>query len=424
MRGLPLIVLIACSNEPAPIPPWQKSLPPSSVMGDVARGIIHLHSPYSHDACDGDGYVDGAVDEACLADLRHALCTTRMDFAALTDHDAYMDTQPFDDLFLLRDDDVRVGAASRITCDDGHQVLWTVGGENPLMPIMLDRHLEGADYDGNDAATADAMRAAGALVWIPHTESRTIDEIVAVAPAGIEVYQLHANLDPDIREEHLGLPAGGAIERVVAFADTNPGHPEPDLALISFLEPNAPALAMWDELLARGLRVAGSGGTDAHQNALPIELADGERGDSYRRMLRWFSNVVRVDDPGDPAAIEAALAAGDMFVAFELLGTPVGFAEEVDGDTLTVTLPTVHDLDPALAAPEISGRVIEVGPGGRAVVAEGIGTLTVTMNPGHAYRVEVDIRPLHLGPYLGNLGTAYAERTLPWIYGSPHYSSP
>src|SRR5687768_16796753 len=151
MRGLALLVLIGCS-QPAKVREWTKELPPSSVMGSVARGIIHLHSPFSHDACDGDGYVDGVLDEACLADL---------------------------------------GAASRITCDDGHQVLWTVGGENELMPIMLDQHIVG-DYNGSDAATADAMRAAGGTVWIPHTEIRTVEAVAAVAPSGIEVYQLHA----------------------------------------------------------------------------------------------------------------------------------------------------------------------------------------------------------------------------------------
>ena len=37
-----------------------------------ARGIIPLHSPYSHDACDGDPRDEftGAVDEDCLGDLR------------------------------------------------------------------------------------------------------------------------------------------------------------------------------------------------------------------------------------------------------------------------------------------------------------------------------------------------------------------
>ena len=38
-----------------------------------------------------------------------------------------------------------------------------------------------------------------------------------------------------------------------------------------------------------------------------------------------------------------------------------------------------------------------------------------------AYRVEITIIPHHLGPYLGDLGTGYADVELPWIYANPIY---
>jgi hypothetical protein len=439
------------------LPAWDPGLPPSAVMWArrglaPARGIIHLHSPYSHDACDGRPRDPdtGAVDEACLANLRAGLCTTRMDYAALTDHDATMADEELVDLFLVRgDDELVAGAAgpiaSRLACPDGHRVLLTVGGENPLMPIMLDRHVEGtieerrAIYNGRSIEAADAMRAAGAILWIPHTESRTAAELIPLAPAGIEVYQLHANIDPRIRRDYLDLPEAGAITAVAEFADTTPEGPEPDLALLSFLSANQPALAVWDELLAAGLRVAGSGGTDAHENALPLRLRDGERGDSYRRMLRWFSNVTWVSDPTDIGAIEEALRAGRMIVAFELMGTPEGFDARAEragaapvelggtvgadaGATLIVDLPRVYGLDGGLPAPAIAARVIRVTAAGAAVVAEGSdATLTAALDAPGAYRIEVTIQPRHLGPYLGHLGPALAEQTLPWIYASPIY---
>ena len=57
----------------------------------------------------------------------------------------------------------------------------------------------------------------------------------------------------------------------------------------------------------------GTAGTDAHQNVLPILLRDGERGDSYRRMLRWFSNMVLVESgEPTPATAQAALEAGRL----------------------------------------------------------------------------------------------------------------
>lgn len=444
--------------DAAALPAWRADLPPSSAMGarrglEPARGIIHLHSPYSHDACDGQPRADetGPIDEDCLADLRAGLCATRMDFAALTDHDATMADEDFADLFLARGDDELVmvdgsPVASRLACDDGGRVLVTVGAENPLMPIMLDRHVAGsieerhAIYDGDDPAAVAAFREAGATVWIPHTEQRTAADLEPLEPDGIEVYQLHANLDPDIREEFLGLDRAGAITAAIEFADLADDGPVPDLALLSFLSENGPSLAIWDQLLAGGRRVAGSGGSDAHQNALPIMLRDGERGDSYRRVMRWFSNVVLVPDRADAGAIEAALRAGRLFVVFELMGTPAGLdvrAELPGGDpvelggtiaagagaTLEVAVPGVLDLDPALPSPTVTARILHIPPGGAPVVlAEGAGpSLGAPLDAPGAYRVEIHIVPRHLGPYLGSLGPAYAEQALPWLYASPIY---
>src|SRR4029079_16414072 len=127
-----------------------------------------------------------------------------------------------------------------------------------------------------------------------------------------------------IRSMYLGLDSGGAIQAAAEFADTNPGHPEPDLALLSFLTPSQPAIERWNQMLGDGRHVPATAGSDAHENALPIMLADGERGDSYRRVLRWFGNIVLVDDPQDPVKVEAALAKGRLFAVFEMLGTPEG----------------------------------------------------------------------------------------------------
>jgi hypothetical protein len=406
-----------------------------------ARGIVHLHSPFSHDACDGMPRDPGTnvANEPCLQSLRAALCTDRIDYAALTDHDDTMADEEFAALFHPRDGDEPVldasGAqiASRIHCDDGHEVLVTVGGENEIMPIMLDRHVTGtiperhAIYNGDTPTEVAAMRDAGATIWIAHTESRTTQHLLDLDPHGIELYNLHANIDPKIRPMYLGLDAYGAITAAVEFADTNEGGPEPDLAMLAFLTPNLPALARWDDVLATGKKLAATAGSDAHENALPVMLADGERGDSYRRVMRWFSNVVLVADPRDPAQIEAALRRGTVFSVFELLGTPDGFSVTVGastlGDTvavgspLTVRVPTVRGLDPSLPAPAIRATVVRVDATGRTDLQ---GTDVVLDRPG-AYRIEVSIVPHHLGPYLRDLGPALAEQELPWIYTSPIY---
>jgi hypothetical protein len=47
------------------------------------------------------------VDEPCLLDLRAALCTLHVDYAALTDHDDTMADEDFATLFSMRGDDER-----------------------------------------------------------------------------------------------------------------------------------------------------------------------------------------------------------------------------------------------------------------------------------------------------------------------------
>ena len=459
MRAIVVFGLCAAcgGGDSAPeLPPWDKELPPASVIGErwtarglvAARGIVHLHSPYSHDACDGNprDETTGAPNEPCLQDLRTALCTTRIDFAALTDHDASMAEEDFGALFNMRGTDEAVrGAngnqiASRIRCDNGHEVLVSVGGENDLMPIMLDQHVPGtvderrAIYNGSDVASADAFRAAGGLVWVAHTESKDLAVLRAIQPHGIEVYNLHANIDPDIRSMYLGLPSGTALTEAAEFADTNPGHPEPDLAMIAFLTANQPAIDKWNALLGDGMRLAATAGSDAHQNAIPITFADGERGDSYRRVLRWFGNIALVADPRDPVQIEQAMAAGRIFTVVEMLGTPAGFDVRVEGGgeigstvppggRLVVDVPTVRGLDPSLPAPVIRTRIVWIEPGGAVTELTSTTSSQVTVNLGApgAYRVEISMIPHHLGPYLRDLGPEMSAVEMPWIYVSPIY---
>ncbi len=455
------LLAIGCGDDGAttdPPPDWSRELPAADLSFGShrgltpVRGIIHLHSPYSHDACDGlpRDEETGAVDESCLADLREALCVTRVGYAVLTEHDDSMaDEDDFNNMFLMREDDemIRNGAgdpiASRIRCDNGHEVLWYTGGENQLMPLMLDGHPVGdasarADvYNAYDATTSQAFKDLGGLVWVAHTEGRSVEEMRPLELDGLEIYNLHANIDPNIREEDLGLDAAGAIRAVAEFADTSETGPEPDLALLSFFEASL-AVDRWDTLLGEGFRISGSAGTDAHQNSLPIMMKDGERGDSYRRMIRWFSNVVLADDPSDPVDVEEALRAGRMYVAFELFGTPSGFdvvatggvngeaelgdtLSATDGATLQVTLPTVYGLDPMLPVPEIRARILRVDATGTTELAAGDATtISAAIDAPGAYRVEVYIVPHHHAPYLGRL-TEHAAKEKIWVYSNPIY---
>jgi hypothetical protein len=444
--------LVACTGGADPAPstgsevhevPWSRGLPergPAPRGWTERRAIVHLHSPWSHDACDGEGLLDGTNDydgapnPDCLADLRSGLCDTHVDLAFLTDHPSYSAWQPYDELFMAQAGDERVPNGNLLHCDDGHTVLWMPGVEDELMPVSLDRQVAGEDwaendrlYNGYDAEAIAADEAAGASVFLAHTEQRATADLEMLQDAGlrgVEVFNLHAMFAPDIREEWLGLDGFSWISDVEPF--TGPyGTAEPDLLMLGVLQAQPPSLAHWDELLARG-PMTGTAGTDAHQNVLPLPLRDGERGDSYRRMLRWFSNLVWVGgDSADDA--QSALVAGRSYVAFEVLGTPAGFdfaltpasgdlvemGGEGTGGTLHVGCPTLDPASPrGLDEPEIDVHVLKDGVRWH----EGCGEVD-TDGPG-VYRVEVEMVPWHLRPFLGEEPDPWLH-AYPWIYGNP-----
>ncbi len=443
-----LLLLLACHRDPAPEPvdtapdtvPWSSALPRladdiGAIRGYTpARAIVHLHSPWSHDACDGG---EGAENPACLADLREGLCQTAVDVAFLTDHPAYAAWHPYEELFQAQDGDEPVldeageMFALSTPCADGSTVLWQPGIEDELMPVGLARHVsEDADeadalYNGSDATSLLAEQDAGAMVLTAHTEQRTQAELELLQDAGLqgtELFNLHAAFDPDIREEALGLDGMGWLTSMAPFTSDD-DHAEPDLLVLAVITRQSPSLERWDALLQRGPMV-GTAGTDAHQNVLPLALRDGERGDSYRRMLRWFSNVLLVEG-ADPAAYEEALRAGRSYVAFDVLGTPAGFdltlesggqTYEMGSDAPEGTLVVgCAELSPGsprgLDAPEIRTTVYKDGQ----PWAQGCGEHE-TDGPG-VYRVEVEILPWHLADFLGNEPDGWLV-SYPWIYGN------
>ncbi|HRI10616.1 MAG TPA: hypothetical protein PKW35_22500, partial [Nannocystaceae bacterium] len=443
--------------DEAPLPrPWDPGQP--EIAGCQVRGvrdyraIVHLHSPHSHDACDGDPQPGGVLDEACLADLRAALCTTRIDVAFLTDHPSFATDATLAEMVLTRGaDEPVVDAKGRtvgnwLACEGeaaGHRVLIIPGIESgAMMPLGIAEHAPAGTYDTSSPATFQAIREVGGLAWVAHTESRQVDELAPLGLDGLEFYQLHANLDPDIREEFLGLdPAGFLTDSIPFFFPSMGEGAEPDLAPLGFLVPNEPSITAF-EALGQGQRLTISAGTDAHQNVLPNLAPDGERVDSYRRMIRWFNNRLRIDGPLTVESAKAALAAGRSHIVFESFGTPQGFdlharvgdvitemGAEVDlsaGLELVATLPTLDPRSPrAEIAPTLRGVVIRATADTREVIAEWSEGEKVLALPGPGvYRVEVWITPRHLAPYLGDYQEPYISREVPWIYSGALFVRP
>jgi hypothetical protein len=176
--------------------------------------------------------------------------------------------------------------------------------------------------------------------------------------------------------------------------------------------------------------------TDAHRNSLPGLASDGERFDSYRRMMHWFSNYVLVP-PGeiDDLTVKQAISEGRVYGAFDLLGYPAGFDFHARvGETvyemgalvpagaaveLRLELPRVHGLSPNAAEPAIRGVISRAEEGSWAEVASGSDALEVEVEPG-VYRAEVRMIPEHLRSSLGERAEDYLGERV-WVYSNPIY---
>src|SRR5207248_2980616 len=156
---------------------------------------------------------------------------------------------------------------------------------------------------------------------------------------------------------------------------------------------------------------------------------DGERLDSYRRLMIWFSNhlLVRPDADGtwDDRHLKEALQHGRLYGAFEVFGYPVGFdyraespnatgvavhemGEEVsiaDGVELVAVAPRIERLDSSKPAPKITVRILRAIQDGWDEVATGEGPVRFTPTKPGAYRAEVRMVPNHLKGRLGDYET-------------------
>lgn len=421
----------ATTSSPPGRPPWPRTLPPASVMGDGRgrwlRVVVHAHSVQSSDACDGRPYVDGAPNEPCLQSFRAALCATRVDAVLLTEHADRMAAVRFEDTMQMREGDEALredGAlvGYRIACPDGHRAMVLPGAENDLMPVGLARHPTPVDgslaraYRLGGARGARLFREAGALVAVAHPESRSRARLRAAEPDLIELYNIHANVDPSIAGPTLGIDLGPIRADVLRFADPAAGL-EPDCGFLAIFRENRPDLAHWAALAAEGRRVTAFAGSDAHENQLPQRYPDGERGDSYRRIFRWYANAVRVDGEPTRRAVLDALTRPDVWAVIEAWGTPRGFSFALDGRTLRVGAPEVHGLDPSLPRPAVRVRLLRADASGRwEEVAAGEGPLAYTAARGGAYRAEALITPHHARPYLPGLERLVRE--VPWVYSN------
>lgn len=466
LRFLALPLVLACSATDAdgitdsddllrePFDPYRSiataDLP--SVRGmRPYRGVIHVHTVHSWDACDERGYLNdlgfqdydnGYRNEECHMQLRKALCDVRLDFAFLTDHNRHLPYFEYPEVLLyepeLGDELVEKNghpAYNRIACHDGiAPVQASIGIDVSLLGVGFERHIADTPeerselYAQSDQRLVDNVHARGGLGLAGYVPRWEEDVFFDVNFDGIEIYNPLYNLR-NRAAETFGL--------VGEMTRDPQSVPVPELGLYVLFEEEEFTFERWAKR-AQLKRTTSFLGSNAHRNVLPEPVWDGERIDSYRRNLHWFSNYALVPEGevADIDAFEAAIAAGRSYGAFDAIGTPKGFdvyatvgeAVYEMGDeipdrqaTLHVTNPTVAGLGPDDEPPEVWSVILRAEPDGSwEEVGRGEGDFTFELSRPGAYRVVVHILPLHLVPFLGNDPDRFLKEA-PWIYGNLIY---
>lgn len=458
---LALFALFACSSdetppavveEPPPKPPGFEWTPGAWHPGDYSatprapnargfldrKGLVHAHSVNSHDACDGNPRPNGVPDPVCLAELKKAFCATKLDFSFMTEHSESLNDIDFRDVLLSETYVERGGApvAGWSACEGSDPVMVLAGGEygspiGPLMPVGIERHIgptaqeRQAAYGGQTADAINQVKSIGGVSLVAHTEDWTVENLTTLPLDGFEMFNLHANAIAGA-SELIGLL--GKID------DEGVRLPHPDLVFVSVVNEDPAYLSRWGSVLARGAKRVTTMGSDCHRNTFRQILADGDRVDSYRRVMGWFSNHLLVqpgpDGKWDDLLLKEALRSGRLYGVFDMLGSPVGFeyysgasemgAEVAVGATLHVSVPALDRLDPKVEAPVITARLLRAKEGGWDVVATSTSAIDHVADTAGAYRAEIRIKPRHLKPYLGD-EEAIAEADLIWIYGNAIY---
>lgn len=422
---------------------YDRALPDSAQIGNprglrMARVIQHFHSPYSWDACDKKGLgADGITpDGTCMEHLRQALCENRVDYLFLTDHPDAMARFDFGTLLLPRTGDETVGPVNwGAPCADGFRPRLSAGFESKLLALGMNAHLAGTVdqrrelYDTESAVVrAQLQTDVGAVVAIPHPEGKTVAEIQALGPDAMEIYNIHANLDPKIRHNQLGWRPFEIVPKILSYLVDPYAGLEPDFVFFHFARVFDGYFDRWNAIVGSGTDLAGFAATDSHENVFPQKAADGERLDAHRRLMRYVSNHYAVADLSF-TTVRTALKQGRGWVVFEGFGTPTGMdiSGTVGGTTvgpgqsvalaggsgtITVRVPRVFAGSPRTDPqsddpddlPQVRVQIRRAGAGGGSdLVAAGEGegaTVTATVSSAGAFRAELFIRPRHLRGFL------------------------
>ena len=440
---------------------YDGTLPDANELGTprnlkIARTITHFHSPYSYDACDKAGIINGQLDPRCLKSLKYAACKSRVNYLFLSDHPENMANYDMQSLLLYDSAKDQITLKSGLpytnrvgSCDNSFIPTLLVGFESKLMSLGMIKHLDpdisvrtGLYNEETNAIRNRLDTETEAIVAIPHTESRSYSTINTIDPHAIEIYNIHANVDPKIRKKDLNWPPFEKLPGILTYLFDPFKSLKPDFMFLHFVSIHPIYFTRWNQLIYAGKKVAGIIGTDSHENIFPQNGSDDERLDAHRRLARMASNHVLVSTL-DPDQVKTAIKASQFWTVFEGLGSPVNmdFYGTINGTTvgvggtgslgtgtatLRVQLPTLHPASPqGNKGPEIRIVLKKVGADGTdATVANVIGAnLSYETTTTGSYRAEIMIKPYHLKEFLGDLSKS-TEDEYHWIITNHIFVTP
>jgi hypothetical protein len=383
------------------------------------------------------------------------VCRNHIDYLFLSDHVNHMADVSFEKLLLTDDksrwvrDSKNRAVAVRADCEKSKSTggIIAPGLEGRLLALGMNRHLSEVWQERQDVylhetkiAAERLRRETGALIIVPHTEGKSLDTIEAMNPDGLEIYNFHANFDPNIRRNHLDEHPFSHLFSFTEYLLDPYQAMHADFMFMEFVKMYPVYFKLWNQATAHGFKLVGVGGTDAHENVFKQKVTDGERLDSYRRMTRFMSNFVLAQS-NDLDSIKTALQSRRSYWVLEGLGTPAQFdfhAENTAGAliemgnevvrprALTFHSPSVDLRSPGIS--EISQPTIRAelhridDQGNETVVAQssGPGAMMRFEVPAQgAYRVHVFMVPGHLRQWVrrGNL----TEREFTWMVSNHIY---
>lgn len=328
-------------------------------------GNLHVHTPYS----DGEGTHQEVAEAALLAGL---------DFVVFTDHnllvsgiDGWYGSEERGHVLLLAGEEVH--DTTRLPqCN--HVLVYDAGGEM-------------ASHAPDLEALLEAVKVAGGLSFIAHPDDHAVPWLGEPAIPWL-----------DRRAEGFtGLELWNYMSRFKDYLHTRQDAVRhvfrPEEIMVG---PSSRTLALWDQLLARGQRVVGIGGADAHGTRYSLGPI-AHTVFPYDFLFSCVNTHVLAKAPlsgdaeSDARLIYQALRHGRAFIGYDIPGETRGFRYTAQGQNASATMGEQIRLGHGVTLQALApGRArIRLLCEGEVVAEEtNVENLTHVVRQAGAYRVE------------------------------------